>query len=71
MRRRRHTSKQVIRKLAEVDMLVDQDQYLERAVRHLDITELALHRWKNKNCGIRVDDSKSLKALQDRNWRLN
>ena len=70
MKRRRHTPEQVIRKLAEGDKLLGQGQGLEEVVRHLEVTESTWHRWKSQYGGMKADDAKRLKELENENGRL-
>jgi hypothetical protein len=44
MKRRRHTSDQIIRNLAEAEKLLGQGPGLEEVTRHLEITEFTWHR---------------------------
>ena len=58
MKKRRHTPEQVIRKLAEGEKLLAQDQTLAEVCRHLEITESTWHRWRNQYGGMKADDAK-------------
>ena len=70
MKRRRHTPEQVIRKLAEGEKLLAQEQTLAEVCRHLEITESTWHRWRNQYGGMKADDAKRLKELEKENARL-
>jgi putative transposase len=70
MKRRRHTPKQVIRKLAEADKLLAEGKTVEEACRHLEITESTYHRWRNQFGGMKANDAKRLKELEHENARL-
>jgi len=70
MKKRRHTPEQVIRKLAEGEKLLAQDQTLAEVCRHLEITESTWHRWRNQYGGMKADDAKRLKELEKENQRL-
>src|SRR5271155_212949 len=70
MKRRRHTPEQVIRKLAEGDKVLAEEQTLAEVCRHLEITESTWHRWKNQYGGMKADDAKRLKELEKENARL-
>ena len=70
MKRRRHTPEQVIRKLAEGEKLLAQDQTLAEVCRHLEITESTWHRWRNQYGGLKANDAKKLKELEKENQRL-
>ena len=66
MKRRRHTPEQVIRKLAEGDKLLGRGQDRRGGRRHLEITESTWHRWRNQYGGMKADDAKRLKELEQR-----
>ncbi|ASR05025.1 Transposase [Gordonia rubripertincta] len=44
-KRRRHTPEQIIRKLAEGNMLLAAGQELDEVCRHLEVAESTWHRW--------------------------
>jgi putative transposase len=70
MKQRHHTPEQVIRKLAEGEKLLAPGNTIEKVTRHLEITELTWHRWRNKYGGMKADDAKELKELRRENQRL-
>jgi len=70
MKRRRHTPEQIVRKLAEGDKLLGQDQSIEEVCRHLEITESTWYRWRNQYGGMKADDAKRLRELERENLRL-
>ena len=49
-RRRRHTPKQVVRKL-EADRLLGEGADIAAVARHLEISEPTYHRWRNQYGG--------------------
>jgi transposase-like protein len=60
----------VIRELAEGDKLLDQGQELAKVCRHLEIAESTWHRWKAQYGGMKANDAKRLKELEQENSRL-
>ena len=70
MKQRHHTPEQVIRKLAEGDKLLNQGKDLPEVCRHLGIAESTWHRWKNQYGGMKANDAKRLKELENENGRL-
>jgi putative transposase len=70
MKGRHHTPEQIIRRLAEGEKLLDQDESIEDVCRHLEITESTWHRWRNQYGGMKADDAKKLKELERENQRL-
>jgi transposase-like protein len=55
MKQRRHTSEQVIRKLAEGDKLLAEDKTTEEVARHLEVSEQTRHRWRNQHGGMKAN----------------
>ena len=70
MKQRHHTPEQVIRKLAEGDKLLNDGQDLAEVCRHLQIAESTWHRWKGQYGGMKANDAKRLKELEQENTRL-
>ena len=69
-KRRRHTPEQIIRKLAEGNMLLAAGQELDEVCRHLEVAESTWHRWLAQYGGMKADDAKRLKELEAENARL-
>ena len=67
---RRPTTEQAIRKPAEGEKQLAQEQTLAEVCRHLEITESTWHRWRNQFGGMKADDAKRLKELEKENARL-
>jgi transposase-like protein len=70
MKQRHHTPEQVIRKLAEGDRLLNEGKDLAEVCRHLEIAESTWHRWKAQYGGMKANDAKRLKELENENGRL-
>ncbi len=70
MKRKRHTSEQIIRKLREADGLLAEGKTIAEIGQRLEISEQTFHRWRNQYGGMKGDDMKLLKALQTENRRL-
>ena len=70
MARRRHTPDQIIRKLREADRLLAEGADLAAVARHLEVAETTYHRWRNQYGGLKANDAKRLKELEDENRRL-
>ncbi len=69
-KRRRHTPEQIIRKLAEGNMLLAAGQELDEVCRHLEVAESTWHRRLAQYGGMKADDAKRLKELEAENARL-
>ncbi len=70
MKRRHHTPEQVIRKLAEGEKLLNAGNDVAEVCRQLEITESTWHRWRNQYGGMKANDAKRFKELENENRRL-
>ncbi len=70
MARKRFTSEQIITILREAEILVNQGSTVIQAVRKLGISEQTYYRWRKEYGGMRVDQAKRLKELEQENTRL-
>jgi transposase-like protein len=69
-KRRRHTSDQIIRKLAEGHKQLAAGKELDEVCRYLEIAESTWHRWLAQYGGMKANDAKRLKELEAENARL-
>jgi putative transposase len=70
MSRRRHTPEQVVRKLREADRLLGEGMELPEVWKQLEVSEATYHRWRTQFGGMKADDVKRLKELEQENARL-
>lgn len=70
MARRRFTSEQIITMLREAEVLLNQGSSVIEAARKLGIAEQTYYRWRKEYGGMRVDQAKRLKELEQENSRL-
>lgn len=70
MKRTRHTPEQIIRKLREAEVLLGTGATIAEASRSLGVSEQTFHRWRNQYGGMKADDAKRLKQLEQENTRL-
>ena len=70
MGKKRFTTEQIITMLREAEVLHTKGETIESICRHLRITEQTYYRWRKEYGGIRVDQAKRLKALEQENNRL-
>ena len=70
MGKKRYTPEQIIAKLREAEVLHSKGDTIESICRHLGITEQTYYRWRKEYGGIRIDQAKRLKALEQENSRL-
>ncbi len=70
MKRKRHGTDEVIRKLREAEGLEAQGQSLGQICQKLEISEATLGRWRKQFRGMGDDDIKRLRTLEEENRRL-
>jgi putative transposase len=70
MARKRFTSEQIITILREAEVLLNQGSIVIEAVRKLGISEQTYYRWCKEYGGMRIDQAKRLKELEQENARL-
>jgi len=70
MSRKRHSVDQIIGKLRQADVELDQGKTVEEACRSLEITAQTYYRWRQKYGGMQPAMARQLKALRKENSRL-
>lgn len=70
MARKRYTAEEIISQLRTVEIETAKGLGIVDACRKLGITEQTYYRWKKEYGGLRVDQAKRLKGLEQENVRL-
>src|SRR4028119_782966 len=70
MARNRHTSEQIIGKLREAEVELAKGTPVAQACKKIGITEQTYYRWRKSYGGLKVDQAKRLKTLEQENARL-
>jgi len=70
MKKKRHTPEQIIRKLREADGFLSAGMTIAQICQKLEVSEQTFHRWRNQYGGMKANDAKRLKELQEENRRL-
>ncbi len=70
MARKTHTAEQIINKLREAEIHINQGVSIAEASRKIGITEQTYYRWRKEYGGMRVEQAKKLKAMEKENARL-
>jgi putative transposase len=70
MSRKRYTAEEIINKLHEADVLQSQGKTISEVVRQLEVSEMTYYKWRKEYGGLRVDQAKRLKELEQENNRL-
>jgi len=68
--RRRFTPEQIIGKLREAEVALAQGQTVGQICRTLGIAEQTFYRWRREYGGLKIEQAKRLKALEQENARL-
>ncbi len=69
-KRKRHTPDEVIAKLRDADRLLSEGKTVGQVCQQLGVAEQTYHRWRNTFGGMKQDDMRELKRLQEENRRL-
>ena len=69
-RRKKHKPEQIVAKLRDADAMLNAGKDLAAVLQALEISEATLHRWRAQYGGMKSEEAKRLKALEDENRRL-
>jgi transposase-like protein len=70
MVRKTYTPEQIINRLREVEILLNQGANVSEASRKIGVTEQTYYRWRKEYGGMRIEQAKRLKDLEKENARL-
>ena len=70
MPKKRYTPEEIVAKLRQVDVLVSQGQNIADAIRQIGVSEVTYYRWRQEYGGLKADQVKRLKQLEQENSRL-
>jgi transposase-like protein len=68
--RRRHSPDQIVQKLREADTMLVAGKQLSQVLQTLEVSEATLNRWRNQYGGMKSEEAKRLKQLEEENRRL-
>jgi putative transposase len=69
-RRKRHSPEQIIRKLRDADAMLAAGKTIGEVCQALETSEQTFHRWRNQYGGMKAEEAKRLKKLEEENKRL-
>ena len=69
-KRRRHTAEQIIKKLRDADAMLAADKSVGEVLQALEVSEATLSRWRSQSGGMKSEEAKRLKALEEESNRL-
>ena len=67
---KRHKPEEVVAKLRQVDVLLGQGKSVADAVRTIGVTQVTYGRWRQEYGGLKLDQVKRMKELEQENTRL-
>jgi len=70
MEKKRFTAEQIISKLREAEVLQSSGLSIVEICRQLEIKEQTYYKWRKEYGGMRVDQAKRLKEVEQENSRL-
>ena len=70
MSRRRYAAEEIINKLHEAEVLQSLGKRITEVVRQLEVSDMTYYKWRREYVGLRVDQAKRLKELEQENGRL-
>ena len=69
-RRKRHGPEQIVRKLREADAMLNAGKDVAAVLQALEVSEATYLRWRNQYGGMKAEEAKRLKELEEENKRL-
>lgn len=70
MARKQHTPEQIISKLREADVELGRGVTVPLVCKKLGVTEATYYRWRQEYGGLRLDQARRFKQLEQENGRL-
>ena len=70
MPRKRFTVEQIINHLREAEVLLSQGRSVSEVCRQISVSEQSYYRWRKEYDGLKVNQARRLKELEQENARL-
>ena len=70
MSRKRHTAEEIVNKLRQADVELSKGQTVAGICKLIGVTEQTYYRWRQEYGGLKVDQAKRFKELEQENARL-
>jgi putative transposase len=67
---KRYTAEQIVNKLREAEVELSKGQTIPAVAKKLGITDQTYYRWRREYGGLKVDQARRLKELEQENARL-
>ena len=69
-KRKRHSPEQVVTKLRDADAMLAAGKSIGEVLQMLEVSEATLSRWRSQYGGMKSEEAKRLKMLEEENNRL-
>lgn len=69
-KRKRHSAEQIVKKLEDAERRLTAGQNIAQMCQALEISEATFHRWRHQYGGMKAQEAKRLKELEQENARL-
>ena len=69
-KRRRHTPEQIVKKLRDADAMLAVGKSMGEVLQALEVSEATLSRWRSQYGGMKSEEAKRLKQLEEENRQL-
>ena len=69
-RRKRHGPEEIVRKLRDADAMLNAGKDTAAVLQFLELSEATYLRWRNQYGGMKSEEAKRLKLLEEENKRL-
>jgi hypothetical protein len=69
-RRKRHTPEQIVRKLRDAEAMLNAGKDQAAVLQALEVSEATYLRWRNQFGGMKAEEARRLKELEEENKRL-
>jgi putative transposase len=70
MARKHYTPEQILIKLREAEVMQSKGQSIGEACRQIGVTETTYYKWRKEYGGLKLDQAKRFKQLEQENARL-
>ena len=70
MKGKKHRPEQIIKKLREADTMLAAEKTIGQVCQALEVSEQTYHRWRAQYGGMKAEEAKRLKELEEENKRL-
>ena len=70
MSRKGHTTEQIVNKLRQADVELAKGQSIAAVCKQIEVTDQTYYRWRKEYGGLKVDQARRFKELEQENARL-